>query len=239
MKAFLTHLWVQFCGDLRDKGILMVYYLVPLVFYIVMGSIMKLPEMNMRENMVLPISIFTLSMSAFLGLPQTLVKARENGVLQAFRVAGIPAWSMPLSAIIISLLHIILIACMVLLTAPFIFTASLPSDVVLHLLCVVLVALASEALGVLLACFVKKQSTLTLAGQCLFMPTIMLTGIMFPADILPKSMQLIGQLLPAYHGMRLISGGVLQTTPLLVLIALTVFAFAASMGMFRRITIKM
>jgi len=238
MKAFITHLVVQFRGDLRDKGILMVYYLVPLVFYVVMSSIMKLPEMNMSENLILSISIFTLSMSSFLGLPQTLVKARENGILQAFRVAGIPSWSMPLSAIIISLLHIMIVACIILLTAPFIFSASLPSNIALHLLCVALIALASEALGVLLACFVKKQSTLTLAEQCLFMPTIMLTGIMFPMNILPKSMQMIGQILPASQGMKLISDGVLQTTPLFILIALTVFAFGASMVMFRRINIK-
>lgn len=109
MKAFITHLEVQFSGDLRDKGILMVYYLVPLVFYAVMSSIMKLPEMNMSETLITSISIFTLSMSAFLGLPQTLVKARETGVLQAFRVAGIPSWSMPLSAIVISLLHIMIV----------------------------------------------------------------------------------------------------------------------------------
>lgn len=238
MKAFITHLMVQFQGDMRDKGILMVYYLVPLVFYAVMSSIMKLPEMNMSENLILSISIFTLSMSSFLGLPQTLVKARESGILQAFRVGGIPSWSMPLSAIIISLLHIMIVACIILLTAPFIFSASLPSDIALHVLCVILIALASEALGVLLACFVKKQSTLTLAGQCLFMPTIMLTGIMFPANILPKSMQMIGWILPASQGMKLISNGVLQTMPLFILIALTIFAFGVSMVMFRRINMK-
>lgn len=238
MKAFITHLMVQFRGDLRDKGILMVYYLVPLVFYVVMSSIMKLPAMNMSESLILSISIFTLSMSAFLGLPQTLVKARENGILQAFRVAGIPSWSMPLSAIIISLLHIMIVACIILLTAPFIFSASLPSNIALHLFSVALIALASEALGVLLSCFVKKQSTLPLAGQLLFMPTIMLTGIMFPMNILPEPMQMIGWILPASQGMRLIVDGVLHTSPLLILIALIVFAFGASMIMFRRINMK-
>jgi ABC-2 type transport system permease protein len=238
MKAFITHLVVQFRGDSRDKGILMVYYLVPLVFYVVMSSIMKLPEMNMSETLISSISIFTLSMSAFLGLPQTLVKARETGVLQAFRVAGIPSWSMPLSAIIISLLHIMIVACIILLTAPVIFSATLPSNIALHMFSVALIALASEALGVLLACFVKKQSTLTLAGQCLFLPTVMLSGIMFPANILPKPMRMIGEVLPASLGMKLISGGVLQTAPLLILIAITVFAFGASMVMFRRINMK-
>lgn len=238
MKAFITHLVVQFRGDLRDKGILMVYYLVPLVFYVVMSSIMKLPEMNMSETLITSISIFTLSMSAFLGLPQTLVKARETGVLQAFRVAGIPSWSMPLSAIIISLLHIMIVACIILLTAPVIFSATLPSNIALHLFCVTLIALASEALGVLLACFVKKQSTLTLAGQCLFLPTVMLSGIMFPADILPKPMRMLGEVLPASQGMKLIPDGILQTTPLLILITITILAFGASMVMFRRINMK-
>ena len=238
MKAFMTHLAIQFRGDLRDKGILMVYYLVPLVFYVVMGSIMKLPQMNISEHLIISITIFALSMPAFLGLPQTLVKAREDGILQAFRVAGIPSWSLPLSAIAISLLHIMIVACVILLTAPVIFSVSLPSNIAFHLLCIALIALASEALGILLACFVKKQSTLTLAGQCLFMPTIMLTGIMFPANILPKPMQMIGLVLPASQGMKLISDNVLHMAPLFILISLTVFAFGASTVMFHHINMK-
>src|SRR5690606_18968708 len=107
-----------------------------------------------------------------------------------------------------------------------------------HLFCMTVVAIASEALGALLACFVKKQSSLTLVGQCLFLPTVMLGGIMFPASLLPKPMQVVGEILPASQGMRLVSEGVLQYTPLLVLFSLIIVAFSFSVILFKRISMR-
>jgi ABC-2 type transport system permease protein len=238
MKAFISGLYIQFRGDMRDKGVLMVYYLVPLVFYLVMGSILKLPGLESEMTLITSITIFAMSMSAFLGMPQTLVKARENGVLNAYRVAGIPAWSLPLSAIIISFVHIMIVAIVILFSAPYLFQAELPHSIPLHLFSMALVAIASEALGVLLACFVKKQSSLTLVGQCLFLPTVMLSGIMFPASLLPKPMQFVGEILPATQGMRLVSEGALQFTPLIVLLSLIIVAFAVSVILFKRISMR-
>lgn len=238
MKAFIVGLYIQFRGDMRDKGVLMVYYFVPILFYLVMGSILKLPGLESSGNPITSITIFTISMSAFLGMPQTLVKARENGVLNAYRVAGIPSWSLPLSSIIISLVHIMIVAIVILFSAPYLFQAAWPQSIPLHLFCMMVVAIASEALGALLACFVKKQSSLTLVGQCLFLPTVMLSGIMFPGNFLPKPMQVISEILPATQGVRLLSNGTVQLTPILILLALIFIAFTASVMLFRRISIR-
>ncbi|MDF2512867.1 MAG: type transporter [Herbinix sp.] len=238
MKAFIISLYIQFRGDMRDKGVLMVYYLVPLVFYLVMGSILKLPGLESEMTLITSITIFAMSMSSFLGMPQTLVKARENSVLNAYRVAGIPAWSLPLSSIIISLFHIMIVVIIILVSAPYLFQAEWPQSILLHIFSMGIVAIASEALGVLLACFVKKQSSLTLVGQCLFLPTVMLSGIMFPANLLPKPMQIVGEILPAAQGMRLVSDGALQFTPLFVLLSTIFVAFAIAVILFRRISMR-
>lgn len=238
MKAFITGLFIQFRGDLRDKGVLMVFYLVPLAFFLVMGSIFNLPELNMGDSVITSLTIFSISMSAFLGMPQALVKSRENGVLGAYRVAGIPAWSLPLTTIIISFIHMMIITLIILFTAPLIFGAASPESIPLHLLSMALVILCSEALGTLMSCFVKKQNTLTLVGQCLFMPTVLLSGIMFPSDLLPKAMQVIGNILPATQGMRLLSDGAVHMTALIVLLSVTAVSFAISVVLFRRISVK-
>ncbi len=236
MKAFLIHLMVQFRGDLRDKGVLMVYYLVPLAFYLVMGSIMKALEMESGAPLTLSITVFALSMSAYLGMPQSLVKAREQGVLEAYRAAGIPAWSMPIATIVISTLHMLAVAVVILVTAPLLFGAAIPESMGRYALTVLLCALCSEGLGALLACLVKKQNTLTLAGQCLFLPTVMLSGIMFPASLLPKAMQWAGEALPATQALRLYAGN--GAAPLVVLLVVTVGAFAVSVALFRRISMR-
>ena len=238
MKAFMNQLYIQFKGDLRDKGVLMVYYLVPLAFYLVMGSIFTLPEVAMGQSASISLSIFAISMSAYLGMPQSLVKARENGVLQAYRVAGIPVWSLPLATIVISFVHMLIITCIILFSAPFLFKTVWPESIPLHLFSMVLIILCSQALGTFLACFVKKQNTLTLVGQCLFLPTVLMSGIMFPVDLLPKFMQTIGKVLPATQGIKLAADGTLQMVPLFSLISTTVVAFVLSVFMFRRISMK-
>jgi ABC-2 type transport system permease protein len=238
MKAFFVQLWIQFRGDLRDKGVLMVYYLVPLVFYAVMGSIMKSLEMEGDAPLSLSITIFALSMSAFLGMPQTLVKARESGVLDAYRAAGIPAFSMPFATIVISTLHIMIVALVILFSAPYLFSIKPPANLGTYLFTILLIALCSEALGALLSCLVKKQNTLTLVSQCLFLPTIMFSGIMFPAGLLPKPMQWIGEILPATQGMAMLSDAGLQMQPLIILCTMAVLLFAVSTILFRRISAR-
>jgi ABC-2 type transport system permease protein len=238
MKAFLTQLSIQFKGDLRDKGILMVYYLVPFVFYLAMGSIMKIVSMDSGTPLILSISIFALSMSAFLGMPQTLVKARENGILEAYSAAGIPAWSLPLSTIVISTLHILIITGVILFSAPYLFSAAWPAKLANHIFAILLIAFCSESLGALISCLVKKQTTMTLVSQCLFLPTVLFSGIMFPSEMLPKPMQWIGEILPATQGVRLFTGTQTALVPIIRLCALTVAAFAVSAVLFRRISIR-
>jgi ABC-2 type transport system permease protein len=235
VKAVTTQLQIQFMQDLRDKGTLLVYYLVPLVFYLVMGSIMKALAMESDIPLILALSIFALTMSAFLGMPANLVKAREHGIFEAYRAAGIPAWSLPLTTIIISTLHIMIVSGVILATAPFLFKAETPGSIPLHLLTVLLVALCSEGLGALISCVIKKQNTLTLAAQCLFLPSIMFSGIMFPSNLLPKPMQWIGEILPATQGIRLFDKGVLAMAPLALLVGVSLVAFTASGLMFRSI----
>jgi len=238
MKAFFIQLFIQFKSDFRDKGVLMVYYLVPMAFYLIMGSIMKTLEMDSDSSLILSITLFALSMPAFLGMPQTLVKARENGVLEAYRVAGIPSWSLPLATIIISLVHIMIVSLIILFSAPYLFGAAMPKSILFHLLLVVIVAICSESLGALLACLVKKQTTLTLAGQFLFLPTVMFSGIMFPSNLLPKPMQMFGEILPATQGLRLITDAGLQLLPLGILTVMTLTAFTLSVVLFRRISVR-
>jgi ABC-2 type transport system permease protein len=241
MNAFLVHLRIQFASDLRDKGVLMVYYLVPLVFYAVMGSILKTLATDMNGDdttgsLSLALNIFALSMSAFLGMPAGLVKAREQGVLEAFRAAGIPAWSLPLTTLIISTLHILVVSCVIVFTAPFLLSTELPRHLVAYFVTVVMVAISSEALGALIACLVKKQNTMTLVSQCLFMPTILFSGIMFPANLLPKPVQWLGEALPATQGIHLFAGGHLLSWPMALLAGTAAAAFAVSALLFRRIS---
>ncbi|WP_353894018.1 ABC transporter permease [Proteinivorax hydrogeniformans] len=65
--------------------------------------------------------------------------------------------------------------------------------------------LATLLIGVLLGIYAKSPSRLIMYSQIIFLPSMMLSGIMFPADMLPTVLETIGLILPATHGMRILA----------------------------------
>jgi ABC-2 type transport system permease protein len=69
-------------------------------------------------------------------------------------------------------------------------------------------------------------------SQAVFLPTVMLGGIMFPASMLPEPLRLVGKVLPATHAMQSFSSlafglpsDVNAAVSLLFLIAIGILAF--------------
>ena len=69
MKAFLNHLRIQFRMDLREKGILLVFYITPLLFYAVMGAVFSSINPATRQTLAASMAIFAVTMGAVLGIP--------------------------------------------------------------------------------------------------------------------------------------------------------------------------
>lgn len=63
--------------------------------------------------------------------------------------------------------------------------------------------LASLSIGSVLGLTVKNQAKLTMIAQLVFLPSIMLSGIMFPADLLPDFLEAAGRIFPASWCYRL------------------------------------
>ena len=65
----------------------------------------------------------------------------------------------------------------------------------------------SLSAGCALGLCVKSQAKLTMISQLLFLPSIMLSGIMFPAGMLPEALQTAGKMFPAAWGYLLMQDG--------------------------------
>ena len=97
-----------------------------------------------------------------------------------------------------------MITCMViLLLAPILFKANLPSQFLLFFLALAIYIFVSLSIGSILGLTVNNQAKLTMIAQLIFLPSIMLSGIMFPRNLLPDFLQAIGRLFPASWGYRL------------------------------------
>ena len=93
MSAFTQHFNFEFRAGLRNKNLLLMNYLFPLGFYLMMGFIM--PEINpfFGEVMIPAMVTFAVLAATLLGLPDPLVNARENGIFRSYKINGVPALS--------------------------------------------------------------------------------------------------------------------------------------------------
>ena len=206
MNAFLKHLWVQFKMDIREQGTLMNYYLVPLVFYLVMGAVVSSINPLAKQTLAATMVIFSVTMGAVLGIPAPIVKMRESGVLRAYRVCGIPGWAVLLIQSVSAFLHLLVVSIIIFVTAPLFFGASYPQSFPAYFLTLFILLFASIALGLFIGVAARSQSIATMLSQAVFLPTVMLSGIMFPTSMLPGPLSVVGRLLPATYIMQCFSG---------------------------------
>lgn len=206
MKAFFKHLWVQFKMDIRERGTLMTYYLVPLVFYFVMGAVFSSINPLARQTLAATMVIFAVTMGAVLGIPAPIVKMRESGVLRAYLVCGIPGGAILFIQSVSAFMHLLLVSTIIFVTAPLFFGASYPSSFPAYFLSLFFLLFASIALGLLIGVSARSQSIATMFSQAVFLPSLMLGGIMFPASMLPGPLRMLGRFLPATYSMQSFSG---------------------------------
>ncbi len=202
MNAFLLHLWVQFRMDARERGTLLTFYAVPLIFFVVMGAVFSSINPTAKETLAASMSIFAVTMGAVLGAPIPLVKMRESGVLRAYRVSGVPSRAVLLIQEVSAFFHLLLVSAVIFAAAPLLFGAGLPRDYTGYFIILLIYIFASIALGLLIGVTARSQSMATMLSQAVFLPSLLLSGIMFPASMLPKPLLWLGRIFPATHAMQ-------------------------------------
>ena len=100
-------------------------------------------------------------------------------------------------------LHLMISCAIILLLAPILFEAALPVQLPFFFLALAIYIIVSLGIGSILGLVVKNQAKLTMIAQLVFLPSIMLSGIMFPIDLLPDFLEAIGRIFPASWGYRL------------------------------------
>lgn len=99
----------------------------------------------------------------------------------------------------------------------------------LYFLSLAIFLAVSVTVGCVLGLLVKNQSKITMISQIVFLPSIMLSGIMFSSDLLPYALKIIGKFFPASWGYSLMlnSGfSVKNLIPLLIIFLLAAIAIS-------------
>lgn len=207
MSAFLYSLGLQWRTDLRNKEVAVTYYLVPLVFFLFMGGIFSSVMPDAHATLIQSMTVFGVTMGALLGSPSALVETCRSDIKKAHQVGNIPLWSAVAVNFLSAFVHLSLMSLVIYFAAPLFFGAQFPRDPGGYFLTLSLFTAASLSVGSVLGLFVKSASKLTMASQLIFLPSIMLSGIMLPSGLLPDFLQYAGKAVPATWGYRMMLGG--------------------------------
>ena len=224
MNCFLYSLVLQWKLDIRSKSLLVTFYIVPLLFFLIMGGIFTSVSPGMGTTLIQSMIVISVSMGTFLGLPPSLVEIYGSDIKKIYNANGVPIYLGLLTMVLSAFVHLMMTSIVILLLAPILFKASLPTQLPIFLLSLTIYIIVSLSIGCILGLTLKNQAKLTMLAQLVFLPSIMLSGIMFPISLLPDFLQVIGHVFPAYWGYRLMLDKGLRLANLWYLILLTCIA---------------
>ncbi|MDU1412381.1 MAG: ABC transporter permease [Clostridium sp.] len=200
MGGFLYGIALQWKLDLRNKGIIITYYIVPLVFFAFMGGIFTSIDPMAHKTLIQSMTVFGVSMGAIIGSPNPLVETFSSDIKKAYRVGNIPLWTAVANNFISGFIHLFIMSIVIFFVAPIAFKATVPSNTILYFSSLVLFIATCLSVGTVLGLVVKSLSRLTMISQFVFLPSIMLSGIMFPSNMLPEFLQGLGKIFPSTWG---------------------------------------
>ena len=90
MGAFLYGIFLQWKLDIRSKTLLITCYIVPLLFFAVMGEIFTEVMPDYKHTLIQSMTIFGVTMGALIGLPPSLVEIYASDIKKVYRANGVP-----------------------------------------------------------------------------------------------------------------------------------------------------
>lgn len=203
MRGFLYGITLQWKLDMRSKSLLVACYIVPLIFFLLMGGIFTSVMPEMEITLIQSMIVMSVSMGAFIGMPPSLIETYGSDIKKMYRANGVPVYLGLITTLVSAFLHLLLTGIAIVMLAPILFDATLPSDLPAFFLALVIYIIVSLSIGSVLGLTIKSQAKLTMVAQLVFLPSIMLSGILFPGSLLPDGLEKIGRIFPAPWGFQL------------------------------------
>ncbi len=218
MSGFLYGLALQWKLDIRSKSILVTCYIVPILFNLIMGGIFTSVMPEMKSRLIQSMLILSVSMGAFIGFPPVLIETYGSDIKKVYKANGVPMYSGLVTMYISAFIHLLISSVIIMLIDYALYDAILPFNLLHFFSGLAIYIVVSLNIGSILGLIIKEQAKLTMISQLFFLPSIMLSGIMFPSDFLPEFFKTLGYIFPASWGYQLMLDGGLSFNNLWYLI---------------------
>jgi len=182
------------------------------------------------------LQIITTLLTAF-----SIVRERERGTLEQLLVTPVRPFGLMLGKLVPYGLIGIVETFTVLTVMRLIFDVPINGSLLLLICLSILFLFTALAIGLLISTKAQSQMQALQLAWLIMLPSVLLSGFMFPRDSMPVVMRVIGYLVPATHFMEIIRGIVLRGATLvdllpevLTLVAMGIVLLVLSAFRFRR-----
>lgn len=234
MGAFLYGAFLQWKLDIRSKTLLITCYIVPLLFFAIMGGIFTSVMPQARYTLIQSMTVFGVTMGALIGLPPSLVEIYGTDIKNVYKANGVPLSLGLILTNISAYIHLFIMSVILYFAAPVAFDAEMPDNALRYFLSIAVFIAVSLSIAGIIGLAVRDQAKTSTVSIIVFLPSIMLSGIMFPIELLPKAFQTIGKIFPASWGYRIMTDSTLEPKNFLPLIAILILAVFACILLLRK-----
>lgn len=202
MTGYVHHLIVDLKAGIRDATMMLMNYLFPIGFFVMIGLFMPTINPGFVDLMIPGMIVFAIMSGTLMTVPATLIDQRESGILRSFRVNGVPAGSLITIPVVGAVGHMTIVAAILTALSAVLYGAPLPVNWAGFVVTFSLTVLSFATLSVLIGIVAPSSRTATLLAQLVYLPSVLLGGLMVPEELLPDAVAHGASLLPATQAMR-------------------------------------
>lgn len=235
MGAFLYGISLQWKLDIRSKTLLITCYIVPLLFFAIMGGIFTSVMPEARYTLIQSMTVFGVAMGALIGLPPSLVEIYSSDIKKVYKANGVPLYLGLVLTNISAYIHLFIMSIILYIAAPLAFNAEIPENPMLYFASLAIFIAVSLSIASIIGLAVKDQAKTSMVSIIIFLPSIMLSGIMFPIELLPKAFEMVGKIFPASWGYKVMADSTFQLVNLLPLVVILILAICVCAILLRKV----
>ncbi len=238
MNAFLYGISLQWKLDIRSKTLLITCYIVPLLFFVIMGGIFTSIMPDAKYTLIQTMTVFGVTMGALIGLPPSLVEIYGSNIKKVYVANGVPIYLGLILTNVSAYIHLFIMSVILYIVAPIAFDAVVPVNPLLHFGYLAIFIAVSLSIASMIGLSVKDQAKTSMISILFFLPSIMLSGMMFPSEFLPQVFITVGKLFPASWGYALLCEESFLFENLLPLFIILIIAIGVCILLFRKVKLK-
>ena len=168
------------------------------------------PDFVTAFYMVPGIMGMILTMTMVMITSMAIVREREHGTLEQLIVTPMKSWELMLGKIIPYVFVGLVQAGVALMVGILVFDLPIRGNLIELFLYTLLFIVASLSLGILISNFSQTQMQAMQLSFFIFLPSVLLSGFMFPREAMPEIFFQLGKLLPLTFYLQIMRGVVLK-----------------------------